>query len=47
MLSLIVCLIGAVVHLFAVNPRPAELGRIMFWTGLFMLLWRDAAPLLH
>jgi hypothetical protein len=39
--SLLVALVGALIYGFAANPKLAELGRIMFWTGLlaFLLGW--------
>jgi hypothetical protein len=39
--TLLVALVGALVYAFAANPKLAEVGRIMLWTGLlaFLLTW--------
>lgn len=37
-LSLLVSLIGVLMYALCVNPKLAEIGRIMFWTGLLSFL---------
>lgn len=37
-LPLLICLIGLVLYLISVQPKPAEIGRIMFWVGLLAFL---------
>lgn len=53
-LALLVCIIGLVVYLAADTTKPngakvAEIGRIMFWTGLlaFLLQVHELATLLR
>lgn len=38
-IPLLVAIIGALVYGLASNPKAAELGRCMFWTGLLVTLW--------
>lgn len=40
-LSLLVCIVGLLMHLFvdgARYPKAVEIGKIMFWTGLLAFL---------
>jgi Na+/phosphate symporter len=37
-IALLVCIIGAVIHLISANGRAAELGRLAFGIGLFFVL---------
>lgn len=37
-LSLIIALIGLVIYAVSVNPKLAEIGRLMFGSGLFVFL---------
>lgn len=41
-LSVLVCVIGALVYAFAANPKLAEIGRMSFFAGLlaFLLLFK-------
>lgn len=39
-LPLIVCIIGLIIYAIADQPKPAEIGRLMFWTGLLISLFR-------
>jgi len=36
--DLLVALIGVLMYALCVNPKLAEIGRIMFWTGLLAFL---------
>lgn len=38
LLAFLVCVIGLVIYLVAANPKVAELGRIAFGVGLFVML---------
>lgn len=38
LLPLLVALIGVLMYALCVNPKLAEVGRIMFWTGLLAFL---------
>jgi hypothetical protein len=38
--SLLICLVGALVHGYSNNAKAAALGLHMFWVGLFVFLWR-------
>ena len=37
---LLFCLVGLVIYLVAQAPKPVEIGRILFWTGLLAFLLR-------
>jgi hypothetical protein len=37
-IPLLICIAGALVYAFASNPKLAEIGKIMFWTGLLVTL---------
>lgn len=37
-LPLLVAMIGVLIYALATNPKFAEIGRIMFWTGLLAFL---------
>lgn len=37
-LSLLVCVIGALVYALSANPKLVELGRLSFWVGLLVFL---------
>jgi hypothetical protein len=37
-LTLLIALIGLLMYVLASNPKVAEIGRIMFWTGLLAFL---------
>ena len=39
-LSLLVCIIGALVYALSANPKLVELGRLSFWVGLLAFLLR-------
>ena len=43
LLPLLVCIIGLVVYAIATNPKAQELGRLMFFAGLFVALF-ELAP---
>ena len=43
-LSLLVCVIGALVYALSANPKMCELGRLSFWVGLLAFLLRVSAP---
>jgi len=38
---LLLALIGVLVYALAVNPKAAEIGRVMFWCGLLAWLLRS------
>jgi hypothetical protein len=44
-LSLLVCIVGLVVYLVTKpeHAKPAEVGRLMFWVGLFVFLLQFGA----
>ncbi len=46
-LSLLVCIIGAVVYLAIVHSRISDLGRIAFGAGLLVTLMTFAGKVLH
>lgn len=46
-LSLLVLLVGFVMYLVCAKPEAKELGRIMFFCGLFTWLLKDAAKMLE
>ena len=37
--ALIVCIAGIPVWFVSKDAKASELGRLMFWTGLFIVLW--------
>jgi hypothetical protein len=37
-LSLLVCIVGALIYAFATNPKLSEIGRMSFWCGLLAFL---------
>jgi len=37
--SLLIAIIGLLIYAFVANPKLAEVGRIMFWTGLLAFLF--------
>jgi Na+/phosphate symporter len=39
-LSLLVCVVGALVFALSANPKMVELGRLSFWCGLLAFLLR-------
>ena len=41
----VVCLVGLIVYLVCGPAKPAELGRLMFWTGLLAFLLAQGAHL--
>jgi Na+/phosphate symporter len=45
-LSLLVCLVGLIIYLVADKPKPADIGRGMFFIGLFVFLWNNSGPIL-
>lgn len=45
-LSLVVCVVGAVVYLVATNPKYAELGRISFGAGLLTFLLQNGTHII-
>jgi hypothetical protein len=46
-LSLLVCVLGALVYGYSSNPKLAELGRSAFWVGLLVFLLRFSDPSFH
>jgi Na+/phosphate symporter len=38
-LSLFVCIVGLILYLAAANPKPMEVGRLMFGCGLLVFLF--------
>ncbi len=38
-LPLLVMFVGLIVYLIAKDGKVAEVGRIMFWVGLLVVLW--------
>lgn len=36
---ILMCLIGLVMYLLMSNPKAQEIGRIMFFCGLLVVLW--------
>jgi hypothetical protein len=40
-LPAIVCIVGLLMYILAVNPKVQELGRMMFWVGLLVFLMQD------
>lgn len=42
-LSLLVCLIGVLMYALCVNPKLAEIGRTMMWTGMLAFLMEVGA----
>ena len=45
-LPLFFALVGVFVYGLAINPKIAEVGRIMFWTGLLAFLLTGAPALI-
>jgi len=39
-LSLLVCVIGALMYALSANPKLVEIGRLSFWVGLLAFLLR-------
>jgi Na+/phosphate symporter len=35
----LVALVGVLIYAISTNGKAQEIGRIMFWTGLFFTLW--------
>jgi len=46
-LPLLIAVIGLLMYILASNPKVAELGRLMFWTGLLAFLLGGGASALH
>ena len=46
-LSVLVALVGLLMYALCLNPKLAEIGRIMFWTGLLATLLRFAGVPFH
>lgn len=48
-LSLLVCIVGALMYALSTNPKLVELGRLAFFAGLlaFLLLVEKAVALIH
>jgi len=46
-LALVVCIVGVLLYLKAINTRVMEVGRIMFWTGLVFVLWFGSPLVVH
>jgi hypothetical protein len=42
-LALLVAVIGLLIYVLAKDVKIAEIGRIMFWVGLFCFLFNDSA----
>lgn len=42
-LSLLVCVVGALVYALASNPKIVEMGKLSFFAGLLAFLLHDAA----
>ncbi len=42
-LALLIAVVGLLMYVLSVNPKLAEIGRIMFWVGLFCFLFNDQA----
>lgn len=42
-LPLLICILGALIYALCANPKPAELGRLMFWVGLLVWLFKGPA----
>jgi hypothetical protein len=42
-LSLLISVIGLLMYALCVNPKLAEVGRMMFWVGLLAFLLTDAS----
>jgi hypothetical protein len=38
LLPVAVCVIGLIMYMIAANPKVAEVGRLMFWVGLLVVL---------
>ena len=38
--SLLVCLVGVLMHALSTNGKLSEIGRMMFWVGLLAFLLR-------
>lgn len=45
-LSLLVCIVGALVYALSVNPKMQELGRLAYACGLLAFLLRVVGPML-
>jgi len=39
LMPLVVCIVGLLMYVFMSNPKAQELGRIMFFCGLLVVLW--------
>ena len=46
-LPLLICLIGLLMYVLAVNPKVQEIGRMMFWVGLLAFLLGSPAGILE
>ena len=50
-LSLLICIIGLILYLARpnpdINPKIAEVGRIMFWVGLLCFLLKDSEAIVN
>ena len=43
-LSLLICVVGALMYALSANPKLVEIGRMSFWVGLLAFLLRVSAP---
>jgi hypothetical protein len=43
----IVAVVGALIYGFATNPKLAEIGRILFFCGVFALVLMNAGKVVH
>jgi hypothetical protein len=45
-LSLLIAIVGVVVYLMTSHAKAAEVGRLMFWTGLLAFLLKFGIPII-
>ena len=43
LLPIIICVVGLIMYMIATNPKVAEVGRMMFWTGLLATMLSSPA----
>jgi hypothetical protein len=44
-LPLLTCIAGLIIYFVAKDPKPTEVGRIMFWVGLLVTLFLQGSAI--
>lgn len=47
LVPLLVCVVGALVYALAANPKLQEMGRIAYFVGLLVAVWRTGSEMVN